>query len=510
LNVTKKADLLQYVHKYKPTIIALTETWLTDKTENNASINNYNLYTAHRCNSRIGGGASIHIDSKINAAKVDSLVTRTASAVWVKLANPSHVPLIVGCLYHPKSKCAEDSATTVDYIISSLSKLTSRYKRAKIILCGDFNHLDLSTVCESFKLHKLVNFSTRQGSILDNIYSDILQYTKSEPAKIAPLIGNEADHCCIFIPPSYRKKHTYEYKTIRTRTSDSKYTLTKELVCANWQDIYNEPDVNRKAVIFQQNMRAIADKVCPLKRIRVRDDHPPWENQLTQKIRRARDRAYKKSAPSYKYLSGVLKGIIAKNRKAWVARTITSLSNGDKRWWQRAKSLSGQTKISADYTMIDEKWYNNKELADLNIHFTTVGGKPENTDNLMHSCNQGSNHVIEVHHGQVKSVLLNLKANKSVSSEDFPPWISKEFGDILCKPLTDIINTMFKQNVFPDIWKRAEVVPLPKVNNPSQCKDYRPISLLFHCGKVAEKFFMAEYKRQILPKISDQQFAYKP
>ena len=61
----------------------------------------------------------------------------------------------------------------------------------------------------------------------------------------------------------------------------------------------------------------------------------------------------------------------------------------------------------------------------------------------------------------------------------------------LCEPLTDIINTMFSQHKYPAVWKMAEVVPLPKMKTPQRIKDNHRISLLFHCGKVTEKFFMS-------------------
>ena len=55
----------------------------------------------------------------------------------------------------------------------------------------------------------------------------------------------------------------------------------------------------------------------------------------------------------------------------------------------------------------------------------------------------------------------------------------------------------------------AEVIPVPKVNSPHQCKQFRPIPLLFHCGKIAEKFTLKEYKAQILPKLNNNQYAYR-
>ena len=88
--------------------------------------------------------------------------------------------------------------------------------------------------------------------------------------------------------------------------------------------------------------------------------------------------------------------------------------------------------------------------------------------------------------------------------------MSKGNADIIWEPLTDIINAIFAQRFYPNIWKMAEVIPIPKTKTPHQCKDFRPILLLYHYGKVAEKFFMREYKKQVLPSISNHQFVYQP
>ena len=68
---------------------------------------------------------------------------------------------------------------------------------------------------------------------------------------------------------------------------------------------------------------------------------------------------------------------------------------------------------------------------------------------------------------------------------------------------------MFHQERFPDKWKRAEVVPMEKVQNPTTLKDFRPVLLLFHCGKIAEKFFIYQYKKPVLPKLNTNLFAYQ-
>lgn len=125
--------------------------------------------------------------------------SRTSSPGWVKITRKRLFPLLVGCLYHPKST-----------IITT--RLSSEHKSAKIILCRYLTHLDMSIVCEAFKTQKLIHFATRHDAHLDNIYSNLPEYTKQSPKKLRPLVGNKQDHCCVFVPTGYVKARQYTYK----------------------------------------------------------------------------------------------------------------------------------------------------------------------------------------------------------------------------------------------------------------------------------------------------------
>jgi hypothetical protein len=76
-------------------------------------------------------------------------------------------------------------------------------------------------------------------------------------------------------------------------------------------------------------------------------------------------------------------------------------------------------------------------------------------------------------------------------------------------PFSMIINNCFKCGVYPDIWKTAEVVLLEKSNFVESVSDFRPISLLWHLGKLMEKAIMFFFCVTILPTIKDNQFAYQ-
>jgi hypothetical protein len=40
---------------------------------------------------------------------------------------------------------------------------------------------------------------------------------------------------------------------------------------------------------------------------------------------------------------------------------------------------------------------------------------------------------------------------------------------------------------FPDLWKQAKVTPIPKLNNATDPKDFRPISVLPVLSQLLEK-----------------------
>ena len=53
--------------------------------------------------------------------------------------------------------------------------------------------------------------------------------------------------------------------------------------------------------------------------------------------------------------------------------------------------------------------------------------------------------------------------------------------------MTRLFNKSLRDNIFPDIWKRANVSPIFKKGDPHLCNNYRPVSLLSVVGKCFEK-----------------------
>lgn len=73
---------------------------------------------------------------------------------------------------------------------------------------------------------------------------------------------------------------------------------------------------------------------------------------------------------------------------------------------------------------------------------------------------------------------------------------------LLCCPqilpyLTHIINHCLEFGVFPDNWKRAIIYPIPKIKNPFEFKDLRPISVLPTLSKLLERVVEQQIREHI-------------
>jgi hypothetical protein len=115
---------------------------------------------------------------------------------------------------------------------------------------------------------------------------------------------------------------------------------------------------------------------------------------------------------------------------------------------------------------------------------------------------------ISVTEEEIHTLLSGIDTHKATHSADYPSWISKNNSWILCEPIAHIINSIMSTHCFPKLWKKSEIRPINKVKTPTQFKDMRPISLLYHLSKITEKV-VAKHLRNDIPQLRHQ-YAYTP
>ena len=91
-------------------------------------------------------------------------------------------------------------------------------------------------------------------------------------------------------------------------------------------------------------------------------------------------------------------------------------------------------------------------------------------------------------------LLRHLNKYKPPGPDNIPNWLHKEYAELLADPITNILNTTFKEQKVPIIWRTANITPIPKVKqviNPKN--ELRPISLTPCLSKVAEDLIVNNY-----------------
>ena len=79
---------------------------------------------------------------------------------------------------------------------------------------------------------------------------------------------------------------------------------------------------------------------------------------------------------------------------------------------------------------------------------------------------------------EIESVLKNIKVDKSSAIQNLRSMVIIHAFYSQINRVMKMYNGSLTLCTFPMKWKRALVVPLPKISNPKTASDMRPISLL--------------------------------
>ena len=115
--------------------------------------------------------------SVLDFSEVDENPVFDFEVLWAKL-RPTRLPrgfssIISGVIYHPPS--APDSKMQ-DYLLNCLTSIESQHPNSGILLVGDLNHLNETTLKSNFNLKQIVHFPTRGKSFLDRILTNMKEF----------------------------------------------------------------------------------------------------------------------------------------------------------------------------------------------------------------------------------------------------------------------------------------------------------------------------------------------
>lgn len=104
---------------------------------------------------------------------------------------------------------------------------------------------------------------------------------------------------------------------------------------------------------------------------------------------------------------------------------------------------------------------------------------------------------------EIKEAIWGCGRNKSPGPDGFTIEFFKTHWEIVKSDLVVAYNEFNKRPKIPKGTNSAFITLIPKVNNPSQVKDFRPISLISSVYKILSKL-LANRLKKVLPRIIDR------
>ena len=118
--------------------------------------------------------------------------------------------------------------------------------------------------------------------------------------------------------------------------------------------------------------------------------------------------------------------------------------------------------------------------------------------------------IPEILHDEVQAALNICKNDKAAGPDSINAELLKFGGIYLEKLLLKLFNKILATGTFPDEFKQAEIVTIFKKGDPSECENYRPISLLNHVYKILMQIIYKRIASTLRESLPSSQAAYQP
>ena len=96
---------------------------------------------------------------------------------------------------------------------------------------------------------------------------------------------------------------------------------------------------------------------------------------------------------------------------------------------------------------------------------------------------------------EVKLALENIATNKASGGDGIPVELFQILKDDAVKVLHSICQQIWKTRHWPQDWKRAVFIPIPKKGNVKECLNYHTIVVISHASKIMLNILQARLQQ---------------
>ena len=99
--------------------------------------------------------------------------------------------------------------------------------------------------------------------------------------------------------------------------------------------------------------------------------------------------------------------------------------------------------------------------------------------------------------------------NKASGGDRIPAELFQMLKDDAMKVLHSICQQIWTTQQWPQDWKRAVFIPIPKKGNAKECSNYCTIALISHARKVMLKILQARLQQYVNRELPDVQAGFR-
>jgi len=459
-----------------------------------------------------GGGVLCYVNERVSLRQWTELSDPEIESIWLTVY-PQRLPrqfsvISVGVIYHPPGK---NHKKLTQHIQKCCDYLILKYPQTGIIIMGDLNEYKTSTIQNCYKLKQLVNKPTFLTKTLDKILTNMHEMYCS-PDILAPIGSLDRGHCVVCCNPvgDYKTKTQTVRTQIRDQRSANRIRLGEAILKHPWHKMYQLPTCEAQFEFYQTSMNNLIDAHLPWKTVARTSNDPPWITDYFKNLVIQRNNAHRNKLNSYKPLKTQVRKTARNLKRQYYKKSVAELESKsmtqNKNWWDITKRLTGKQSGTSDavYHTMAHKLCNGdmQMLAEkMNNAFVSVSNHLEPLS--IEKCQSVNNDSLQcfIEPKDVLKKLLTIDVKKSPGPDGVMSWVLRDLADVLAGPLCSIFNASLRECWVPQLWKRANIVSIPKKGHP-QCieTDFRPISLL----PVASKHLEYHVGRKIWDIIGSQ------
>ena len=495
--------LLQHIQQ--PTIVGVTETWLSRRT---GSLTFSGYTRVSRLDRRIGrpdrGGIALFVrDSFVqNVVHIgDSPVDERS---W-HIIHGDCDPILLCLWYRPPNRNETESVQRFEQELGTYSRDT-----VAVIAMGDMNvhnvewlrfsngsspeGTELEAVCCTHGLKQHVKHPTRGPHLLDLVLSN---FSSGIRCKVVPGIRDD-DHDGVLTTvnvsvPTARpvRRQVYDFKRADWEL------LKRKLASTEWGEQIRARSADDAAAWMTALILKVVDECVPSKWITDKSYAHPWINDECRESLRRKYAA--RGTERYAEMRDACSETFLRSYQDYVKKTRETLKSMDpssRGWWKIANSLLTKASTTENIPALqraDGSWAMSPEerANELASNFRAKSQlPPEHTNHyteLQHEEREPQRGFLRLRVRTVLKLLKGLDEHSGTGPDKLPARILKRCAAELALPVTLLTRKLLAEGRWPLCWRTHWVHAIHKRKSRADAKNYRGIHLTAQLSKVVER-----------------------